>query len=301
MKNLFVFILVFYSLQTTAQQYQYVQMPTADASWKWHFSASSGIYNHFSTDYLLLLDGSDTVLQGKTYKKIFKRISSTTNPAIANAPDIFVGGIREDSKIVYAVGFLGYLNYSFCDTCPEYVSYNFNMQQVGDTCYSPSVCNLCIVEAIDTISINNMLRKRFKLKMAAPNDVYLIEGIGSTFQWESGQMAWSNLYCYSHNGHAQYGQDCSYIYAYGTPASIINASEHNVKIYPNPFNEYAIVEGDNIASLLIYNSLGSLIAQRNINETKTVIATTNFAAGMYFMVLRDKNNTVIQTQKLLKN
>lgn len=272
MKKLIAFVLLFYSLQCTAQQYQYVPMPTTNTAWKRHFLDVNYGQPAFLVDYLLLLNGSDTLINGKSYKQVLKRIASATNPSIANAPDKFVGGIREDSKTIYAVGYLGYFNYPFCDTCSEYVLLNFNLQQVGDTIYEAESSG-CVVESIDTITIDNTLRKKFKMKMNAPNDIYLIEGIGFTFRWEYGQQAWSNLYCFSNNGYAQYGQDCSYIYAYGTPASVINAAEHNIKLHPNPFNKHILVEGDNIASLLIYNSLGSLLVQRNINETKTVIST----------------------------
>jgi hypothetical protein len=58
---------------------------------------------------------------------------------------------------------------------------------------------------------------------------------------------------------------------------------NSVSVYPNPATNYVIVELTKaVSSISIYNSLGSVVAQKSVKgETSFNINTTNYAAGAY--------------------
>jgi bilirubin oxidase len=72
------------------------------------------------------------------------------------------------------------------------------------------------------------------------------------------------------------------------------ATNYKVKIYPNPakhsfsvsFDEESKVDG---AVLSVYNSIGSLVFNRTLNEKITTINSADWSKGIYFINIKDKN------------
>lgn len=78
-------------------------------------------------------------------------------------------------------------------------------------------------------------------------------------------------------------------------------NEINVVALPNPTSEFFKLEISNSLvgkSLEVYNSVGSMIDSRIIDDVNLSIGST-WKSGIYFLIIRDKE--VIQTLKLIKN
>ena len=169
---------------------KYVPFPTANAQWNMHFknwSSGTGLLSYI----IEYKQQGDTVLNGKTYKKIY-----IVSP---NTPYHYRGGIREENKRIYWLdntnsGYFGigkYLSSGQKDCMKQYLTnitnevvlYDFNKTNVGDTLFKTYSTGKII--AIDSIKIQNTYRKRYTL-LPYQQTIgwqytydYVIEGIGS--------------------------------------------------------------------------------------------------------------------------
>jgi len=159
--------------QANAQNYQYIPMPTTDATWNvfYHPRATIMFNNIYST-------AGDTLINNETWNKI---VSSNNG-----SDEIYQGSYLEENKIV-----------RFCSPDGKIDTlYDFNLE-VGDTVKFIRLKNIIpdleehwaedtvlIVEQINMIEVNGSLRKHFVFKaINTPIFEYLkeewIEGIGS--------------------------------------------------------------------------------------------------------------------------
>lgn len=73
-------------------------------------------------------------------------------------------------------------------------------------------------------------------------------------------------------------------------------------IYPNPANEFARIEFNdinNISAINIYNVLGTLVQSQLVESNSLSIATSNLSSGMYLIKVVDKNNNLLNDAKRL--
>jgi hypothetical protein len=87
-----------------------------------------------------------------------------------------------------------------------------------------------------------------------------------------------------------------------TGISLLKNNNHQLIIYPNPFNTSAILEFNSImkkADLEIYNQYGKIIKTiKNISGNKIKFDRDNLSAGIYFIHLKQENKSII-TEKLV--
>lgn len=74
--------------------------------------------------------------------------------------------------------------------------------------------------------------------------------------------------------------------------------EQSLRVYPNPANDYLMVEGQ-MTSVEVYNTIGQCLLSRAVNETNTRINLSSFDNGIYF--LRVNNNGEVVTRKFSVN
>ena len=92
----------------------------------------------------------------------------------------------------------------------------------------------------------------------------------------------------------------------GVSTDEVLEEEMSLKIYPNPLQDYLIIEAeakisDEFLHLQLYNLNGQLIQQKYIPRTgniKTQLRTGELASGIYILKIRSRNR--IKTVKLIK-
>ena len=79
----------------------------------------------------------------------------------------------------------------------------------------------------------------------------------------------------------------------------VNEYNDNIKIYPNPANNYFVVEGKDIASILIHNSIGQLVTTVSATSDITRINTKDYPSGLYHLQVITKSGTTSATQMII--
>ncbi len=178
--------------------------------------------------------------------------------------------------------------------------YDFNLK-IGDTLAGKVfVLNQFIVAKIDTISLNGSIRKRYGLSylMNSPGSIgpYLIEGIGCTCGFIPYPLIHEYsgaLGCHSVNDKRLYG---------GSEGKCLLLSNKNpqielakIKISPNPVIDMAQIDIPNdvaVDNIKVYDYLGRLIYTTTINQNSVTISAKDYATGMYFVHIYNKQTLV---------
>ncbi len=66
-----------------------------------------------------------------------------------------------------------------------------------------------------------------------------------------------------------------------------------IKVYPNPATDLIRIENANGSSLIILNTLGQKVYQRLVNQDKESILIQNFANGIYFLQITNKEGVKV--------
>ena len=186
MKKLILSLLIFTAIKLSAQQY--TPFPTTNAEWNVKFASENEIHMR-STVLLKYRFIGDTIIDNKQYSKLYSVIDETTNY------NVLKGFIREQDKKIY---YLEHRSSSYpyiksltnqAKNCirqklneiadgGEFVLYDFNNKQVGDTLFNYMYSQPAIIQQIDSVLIQNSYRKRYRIPSMHGYD-YVIEGIGS--------------------------------------------------------------------------------------------------------------------------
>lgn len=186
MKKLFLFLLIFTAVRSSAQQY--AAFPTTNAEWNVKYSTYNEFSGH-STDLLKYRLIGDTIIDNKQYSKLYAVIDEATNY------NILKGFMREQDKRIY---YLEHRNNGYpyiksltnqAKNCirqklneiadnGEFILYDFDNKQVGDTLFTYMYFQPAIIEHIDSVLVQNNYRKRYRIPSMHGYD-YVIEGIGS--------------------------------------------------------------------------------------------------------------------------
>ena len=177
MKKSILFLLLIAAISVGAQKY--VPFPTENAQWNIHYKVSDGIVIE-SIILSYSLQG-DTIINEKSYKKLYLKTGTSDSPIMK-----LKGAIREENKRIYLIDFAvwGYMSQvkplspgtkncmkqskQYQSYGKEYLMYDFNKNQIGDTLYRFDY-GYGLITAIDSIKIGNSYRKRYKL-----NDVWCL-------------------------------------------------------------------------------------------------------------------------------
>jgi hypothetical protein len=76
---------------------------------------------------------------------------------------------------------------------------------------------------------------------------------------------------------------------------------NNIELYPNPTSSEINVSGVKAGQRIqVYNSVGAAIRSINVQESIERISLSNQPAGMYLIVVSDKNKSVRKFKALKK-
>lgn len=314
--NLTILLCICY-VATIAQQY--IPMPTGKATWNYR---SSTTINTTPTQYryeyfLLIQTGDDTTINSTVYKKIMKRSWDTivtnsvyTPPAgsvVANHPDVFTAGLREDSKKVYI-----YNDASLgVGMWRERLMYDFTAN-VGDTLTHINFINwndsLLEVKSIDSIAINGTYHKRFRTqRINQGGDLDIIEGIGT----DKGLISYLfvpfcncpiNFQCFT-DDNTSFGAaaPCYYVWPQSTPTDVADMpGTKTAHVYPVPFSTTVTIEPAGATRASLYNILGAEVWTQHLNG-KTELQTSYLPAGTYILKLTDETNQTVFAKRIIKD
>jgi hypothetical protein len=300
MKTMITLLLfTFISLAGFGQAYQ--PLPTSNAMWR---ENSYGFQCSCCSDYQYTITG-DTVINMLTYHKLQKTgvnfLEDVTGNCTSNAYNAnqYKGCFRNDStnKLVYFIDAF---------TSNETVLYDFNLS-IGDT-VPPSPLNfngnfVNIVTDIDTVFLGGVYRKRFKLDSCWFEQLYYIEGIGSTYGLLSPTMcpfeAFYNLQCFTNNSLPVYPNSTTSCSSF--TANIESVEKHQFSISPNPTSGALFINTTlDSYDIIVFNSIGQIIQKKNVHSNSTFLDISNLTAGVYLIQFSD-NNKVLYKETIIRH
>ena len=289
-KSLFLFILSF-SIPSLLQAQKYFPLPDSGAVWTSAKidTTGKGIY----VDNIKFLISSDTVIKGKTYKKVY-----STTDSIVNYPKMeYFGCIREDDN-------RRWLSIMNKDTTVRLL-YDFALK-IGDSTksfnYFPEKGTGYVkVFSIDSILIDKEYRKRINLvTMFLFKDFYTswVEGIGSLNQlFIPYVVIWFfdyKLLCFEENGVLKYHNAPNSSCYYVSIRDNQNSKSRSVKAYPNPVPAGQQVSIDHLPQGTYHITIVDLFGRNNSDYTFTTSGQVTFPAGLqtgiYIVKLYGPNN-----------
>jgi len=296
MKKLLLLIATLSVFSAKSQTFVYHPFPEINATWNVNMSQGMCFMGGFlSEDYSIIISG-DTIIENMVYQKLtspFVQSNYTGGCTQVNYPG-YKGAFRQDvtNRKVYYVP---------PSHLTEQLLYDFTME-VGDTVkgYLESFnYPLDIVTEIDSVLVGDNYRKRWFINPCY--QIYLIEGIGSTFgllQPSPGcftDMDYFSLTCFNQNGQSLYPDpfaECQLI----TSTNDIDANSDALLVFPNPSNGSFTVEFNqpiDILEVRLSDMIGNIVFQTQIsNQNK--INIDNLPSGAYILTIikKEKRTTI---------
>ncbi len=270
------------------QPYEPLAVP-GESSWK--VGEDSGLAGYFDSE--IIAESVDTI-NGKIRLYRFAR----------SIPDtVLYGYIRQDSNFSKAW-------FTPPNSQDEILIYDMELSS-GDTFNFKSIIDTGFVKVkVDSVFIkDNRKHIRFdylvdELPSANGNksvNLYFIEGIGATTEPNS-TIDYRLLICASKNEKLIYEVDEKYFNNCSPPSFVPVKNVNKIKVYPNPFSNTLNIEVDKNITLWTFRITdlqGMLICTGDILEFSK-IPLNNIKSGIYILSIRNKNQSIINTIKLIK-
>jgi hypothetical protein len=250
--------------------------------------------------------GSDTVINGQVYKKIYENSQgyfSWQSPPPAACSGTFSSVDTLPSYYMRSADKKMFMRLPG-DTA-EVLLYDFNLS-IGQALpitynnFSPDI----LVTSIDSIYTPYGYRKKFLLNGAASAQ-FLVEGIGSSngfieyipLMLECGY----NLACFSYNDTSYFpssGMDCNVTVGQNKK----NESEP-IDVSPNPFTEKTALhaqKGLRNASLNIWNAQGKLVfEQEHLSGNLYELQRNNLVPGFYLLRIMEQGKVIVSKRLII--
>lgn len=78
-----------------------------------------------------------------------------------------------------------------------------------------------------------------------------------------------------------------------------NGTSIPIRVFPNFFKDYLIIDGKFLKSIAIYEMTGRKCIEKSCNDTRQLINTLNLKNGMYLIMVTTRDGTI--TQKVVKH
>ena len=80
-----------------------------------------------------------------------------------------------------------------------------------------------------------------------------------------------------------------------------NIAVANVSIYPNPANDFIMIESENETEIKIYSVSGQMVLRQSISEGTNTIDVSKLNSGIYFIDLEGVMNKVVVKIRFKRN
>jgi len=261
----------------------YIAMPSDSATWRYRIYDADYLVQVI--DFILYLNGTDTIANGHTYHKIYSRQCRQEGPIGFNPPlvaeeatsaDTYFGAIRESSKQVFEL-----------EGSLEQLIYDFTVA-VSDSI--PAYSGKDKVVSIDSVLLTDGLyHKRY---LTTDSNYSVIEGVGSSLGLLPGLNdggGATTFICMSHDPLA-YSPDtalpCTYIYPLGYDVVVtnVNVAATDVSIFPVPAETTidVSISAAKTVNLVIFNELGQIFWSGDFSD-KCDINVQQWPRGIYYL------------------
>ncbi len=252
---------------------------------------------------------SDTIIDNKEYYKLSRYATSIeyfqTNPdhiISTNVTDMYRGALRSEEGIWYWIP---------KDTISESVLYDFNISD-GDSLQFPDFDFKFELSLVDSILHNNLYREVYQV---GPLPYTIIEGVGLSSGLTNSlidnlqlQETFSYLNCYSKDGssispdHSALEEEIALTFLDPCQALIVNSEdlqEKKISVFPNPVSDILWIDTDLlIESIAVYNQQGEQI--QSYNQTVSAIDISFLDKGIYYLLIRERNNPIPIVEKFIR-
>jgi len=309
MKKMMLFALMISSLTGFSQGY--VKLLNESFYWDIPFAAQAYICSGFA-DYgpwRYKISG-DTVINNKTWSKIYRSNFQNVNPTPPNCPPFIVDTVfslitecflREDTV---AQKVWRYDNFGGGG---EVLLYDFTLQK-GDTLEIRNWGLDWVIDTVMTITTYDGIERRKFVYYGDdgsifPREGWYIEGIGGMAglfgdpfpYFEVG--TWLMCVKDRNDNNIWYSQ-FSYCYDFITDVPAIQ-NELTIDIFPNPFTNHLTIETfTGIVEVKIYNMFGNEVVREEIYRSK-VLDMSSLKPGIYILKIVNDNN-VMMTKRIIK-
>ena len=99
-------------------------------------------------------------------------------------------------------------------------------------------------------------------------------------------------------GDGDFGSEARHTFTINSTLAVESNVQETLKVYPNPANDYLMVEGA-MTQLEVFNTVGQCLLSRTVNEDHARINLSMFSNGIYF--LRVSNNGETEVRKFSVN
>jgi hypothetical protein len=300
-KQLIIIFTLLFSFSCKSQSWIYHTFPDSAASWNISIFAECGMFGTGYTTYSFQLTG-DTNINGQTYHKLSIPFvyETHTGTCFISQTTGYQAALREDiaDKKVYIVW----------PDSSEQLLFDFTME-VGDilTGYMATMSgSIEVVQSIDSVLVNGTYRKRWLINPYY--NIYLIEGVGSTFGFlhpspgSGTDYPGYTLNCFQQNNTKMYPSGsgtCELITSYD---ELSTKKGIEIAIFPNPSDDQFVLslpEDNEFIKIEVHDILGRSVLKQKIEGLNTILFDLDFR-GTYFLTLSNKYGENIN-RKLIRN
>lgn len=141
---------------------------------------------------------------------------------------------------------------------------------------------------------------RVKLLSASKHE-YKETGLLEEGNWYSYKVIayYRDIDCSSIPAKARYGNEY-FVKVFYSLDGVDEAALSNIAIYPNPAKDVLTIKAENLANVMIYNSLGQKIFAKTLDGNEANIDMSSFDAGIYMVRISADGNEVVKKISVVK-
>ena len=94
-------------------------------------------------------------------------------------------------------------------------------------------------------------------------------------------------------GDGDFGSEARHMFSIDNTTAVESITQETLKVYPNPANDYLMVEGV-MTSVEVYNTVGQCLLSRAVDGTNTSINLSSFNNGIYFLRVSNNGETAVR-------
>jgi len=143
--------------------------------------------------------------------------------------------------------------------------------------------------SLQTYSVTQTAGSSYAFSIAGGN-ILSTTANSVTVQW--GSMGYGQIICIETNSIGCVSDQSIFIIAIGS-VGIKEQIADQIAIYPNPTSgEINVSSGNNIQTIIIYNSLGAKICEKNVENHQFSFELSEFGRGVYFISVKRGNDLI---------